>query len=253
MTLLQEKYTSLLNAAEPTKTLTESLTGSMTVLDWYDASVAISSVSDNGGQASFNFTPGPTLVIGQEVRITGFLVETAYNVNAVITATSAGDFECGLTFTGTEAVGDFEVLTDRVVKLLPEDCYKSLYEDDIQFIEDVKAPFAVDTVQTTDNTITDILSLGATGLADGDYLVKAEVDGFESVAEYAEYHGVCYFTVTSGVAVINASGQNVFFESIAGWGGASFDDATDNDIQLRVQGLGATTIDWTASCTIEAL
>ena len=250
--IVGQKYESLLNLIEPTKTLEEGTINSMTELLWYDASVAISSVSDVGGNASFNFTPGPTLTVGAEVRITGFVTETNYNGTWLVTATSAGDFEIGETYTGDDT-GDFEVITDRVLKLAADDCYKSLYEDRVDFIEDEIAPLANSIVQTTDNTVTTILTILGASLSDGDYRLDASVHALDTgPTDLAEYIGLCYFTVTSSVASINASGQAVIIETAVAWTGVSF-SIVSNDLIISVQGTGATTINWTAKCSIVAV
>ena len=250
--IIGQKYESLLNLEEPTKTLEEGTVGSMAELIWYDASVAITSVSDVGGDASFNFTPGPTLTVGTEVRIAGFVTETNYNGTWIVTATSSGDFEIGETYTGDDT-GGFEVLTDRVIKLLADDCYKSLYEDRIKFVEDELAPIAIETVQTTDNTVTTIVTIPGASLSDGDYRLDAKVDALDTgPTDLAEYLGICYFTVTSSVASINASGQAVIIETAVSWTGVSF-SIVSNDLVVSVQGVGATTINWVANCNIEAV
>ncbi len=250
--IVGQKYESLLNLEEPLKTLEEGTIGSMTELTWYDASVAITSVSDVGGDASFNFTPGPTLTVGTEVRITGFVTETNYNGTWLVTATSSGDFEIGETYTGDDT-GDFEVITDRVLKLSSDDCYKSLYEDRVEFVEDSLAPLAIDSVQTTDNTVTTIVTILGASLSDGDYRLDATVHALDTgPTDLAEYLGLCYFTVTSSVASINASGQAVIIETAVAWAGISF-SIVSNDLIVSVQGTGATTINWTANCGVEAV
>jgi hypothetical protein len=88
---------------------TGGIAGTFTaVADASVASTGIDSVSDSGGFARFNFTVGPTMHLGQEVDITGFVTNTAYNVTALITAVGAGFFEIGpLAFGSDEAVGAF--------------------------------------------------------------------------------------------------------------------------------------------------
>lgn len=64
---------------------------------------AITSVTDNLGVARFNFTPGPTLFVGQIVDISGFVTNTTYNTTGTITATASGYFEISsIAFTGNE-------------------------------------------------------------------------------------------------------------------------------------------------------
>ncbi len=73
----------------------------------FDAT-AVTSVTNNGGQAVFNFTPGPTLSIGEQVIISAFTTNTAYNGSFTITAASAGTFEVGVSF-GTDETGSFGI------------------------------------------------------------------------------------------------------------------------------------------------
>lgn len=53
---------------------------------------AITSVTNNGGTAQFDFTPGPTLIVGQPVTLSGFS-ESTYNGLGVVTVTGAGAIE----------------------------------------------------------------------------------------------------------------------------------------------------------------
>jgi hypothetical protein len=75
-----------------------------------DASVAstnIDSVTDSGGLARFNFTPGPTLYVGQQVTNTGF-VNSNYNQTIQITAVGSGYYESdSIDFGGNETIGSF--------------------------------------------------------------------------------------------------------------------------------------------------
>lgn len=69
---------------------------------------AIFSVTDSLGIAKFNFTPGPTLFVGQTVDISTFVTNTAYNVTGDITATGAGFFQISSIAFGTNETGLFE-------------------------------------------------------------------------------------------------------------------------------------------------
>lgn len=78
------------------------------VADASVASTGIDSVSDSSGVARFNFTVGPTLHLGQEVVMVGFVTNAAYNVTGLITAVGAGFFEISLiAFGSDEASGTF--------------------------------------------------------------------------------------------------------------------------------------------------
>ena len=69
---------------------------------------SITSVSDNGsGVARFNFTPGPTLAIDQEVIISGFTSNPSYNGVYLIDTTVAGYFEIDSISFGTTETGNF--------------------------------------------------------------------------------------------------------------------------------------------------
>jgi hypothetical protein len=81
-------------------------TGAITAFaDAAFASESITSVSDSGGVARFNFTPAPTLFVGQEVTISGYVTNTAYNVTGLITVTGAGFFEISSVVFGTDEAG----------------------------------------------------------------------------------------------------------------------------------------------------
>ena len=67
---------------------------------------AISSVTDNGGQAVFNHS-GTDPFVGQEVVIAGYIVNTDYNGNFIVTASAVGTFEVGVAFGTDEAIGGF--------------------------------------------------------------------------------------------------------------------------------------------------
>jgi len=69
------------------------------------ASESITSVSDSSGVARFNFSAPPTLFVGQEVTISGYVTNTDYNVTGVITATGAGFFEISSVAFGTDEAG----------------------------------------------------------------------------------------------------------------------------------------------------
>ena len=83
-------------------------TGTITAFaDASETSTTISSVQDNGGAAEFVFTPGPTLFVGQQVTISGYITNTAYNGNFIITEVSAGQFTVAVAFGTDEATGAF--------------------------------------------------------------------------------------------------------------------------------------------------
>lgn len=83
-------------------------TGAFTaVADAAVASTTINSVTNSSFIARFNFTVGPTLFVGQEVVITGFVTNTAYNVTGVITTAGAGFFEISRIFFGSDETGSF--------------------------------------------------------------------------------------------------------------------------------------------------
>ena len=94
-------------------------TGTFTlVADASVSSTTITSVSDFSGTARFNFTVGPTLFVGQEVDISGFITEQTYNTKGIITTVGAGFFQISrIAFTGSEAsagafTSDSVTLTD---------------------------------------------------------------------------------------------------------------------------------------------
>lgn len=84
-------------------------TGTITAFaDAAFASESITSVSDSSDVARFNFSAPPTLFVNQEVTISGYTINTDYNVTGIITATGAGYFEISSIDFGTnEAGGSF--------------------------------------------------------------------------------------------------------------------------------------------------
>lgn len=76
--------------------------------DASEASESITSITDSSGVARFNFTAPPTLFVGQEVVIVGFVTNTDYNGTFIITATGANFFEVSsIAFGSDEAGGTF--------------------------------------------------------------------------------------------------------------------------------------------------
>lgn len=75
------------------------------IADMSIGSTGITSVTDNSGQAQFNHA-GSNVFVGQEVVVSGFITNTAYNGTYRVRATAAGSFELGLPF-GTTETGAF--------------------------------------------------------------------------------------------------------------------------------------------------
>ena len=69
----------------------------------------ITSVSDSSGIARFNFTPGPTLGVGQRFIVKNYTTNTDYNGTHEVSATGSGYFEIdSIAFGTNEAGGEFE-------------------------------------------------------------------------------------------------------------------------------------------------
>lgn len=83
--------------------------GSLTAIaDAAITTTGISSVTDSGGIARFNYSVGPTTFVGQTVTISGYVTNTAYNTTGVITATGIGFLEISsIAFGSDEGVGSF--------------------------------------------------------------------------------------------------------------------------------------------------
>jgi hypothetical protein len=85
-------------------------TGSFTTVA--DASISaqsIASVTDSSGIARFNWTPGATVYVGQEVQVSGYVTNTAYNGTWIVTTTGVGYFEVSsIAFGSDEATGTFD-------------------------------------------------------------------------------------------------------------------------------------------------
>ncbi len=87
---------------------TTGTTGTFTAVA--DASVsaeAITSVTNSSGVARFNFSAPPTLFVYQEVVISGFTTNTAYNGTYIITATGTNYFEVSSIDYGSDETGSF--------------------------------------------------------------------------------------------------------------------------------------------------
>jgi len=87
---------------------TSGATGTFTVVaDAAVSATAITSVTDSSGIARFNFTVGPTVFVNQEVVVSTFVTNTAYNGIFIITATGVGYFEVSSVPFGTTETGSF--------------------------------------------------------------------------------------------------------------------------------------------------
>jgi hypothetical protein len=77
-----------------------------------DASIsaqAISSVTDSSGIARFNWTPGATVYVGQEVQVSGYVSNPTYNGTHIVTASGSGYYEVSsIAFGSNEATGSFD-------------------------------------------------------------------------------------------------------------------------------------------------
>jgi hypothetical protein len=82
-----------------------------------DASIlaqAVASVTDSSGIARFNWTPGATVYVGQEVVVSGYVTNTAYNGTHIVTSVGVGYFEVSsIAFGSNEATGTFD--SDSVI------------------------------------------------------------------------------------------------------------------------------------------
>lgn len=98
--------------------------GDNTTTSWTDKAVdtvAVSSVSDNGGEAVFNCASAHGLQVGDRVTLSGFAVKASYNHSGtVVIITDADSFETGQNYdaatdTGTMAIGEnMGTVTDDV-------------------------------------------------------------------------------------------------------------------------------------------
>jgi len=96
------------------------------VVDASTASTVINSVTNVGGLAQFNFTPGPTTFVGQQAPISGFVTNTNYNQTVQITANGAGFFRSdSIAFGSSEATGAFTLpsvtITDTATTFIEGD------------------------------------------------------------------------------------------------------------------------------------
>ncbi len=105
---------------------TTGTTGTFTAVA--DASVsaeAITTVTNVSGVARFNFSAPPTLFVNQEVVISGFTTNTAYNGTFIITATGSSYFEVSSIAYGSDETGSFlsnsVTLTDTGTTLVDGD------------------------------------------------------------------------------------------------------------------------------------
>lgn len=90
----------------------------------FEHSDAIDSVTDSGGTARFNFASGPTLTVGQQVKNSGFVTNTAYNGTHFVTATDGTTYYevTGITF-GTNETGTLAALIASSKRNVVDDAY----------------------------------------------------------------------------------------------------------------------------------
>lgn len=76
--------------------------------NFFFAEESIDSVTNSAGKARFNFTPGPTLTVGQPLSVQGYLSEVEYNTVESVSATGSGFFELeNVDFQGGDTGGLF--------------------------------------------------------------------------------------------------------------------------------------------------
>ncbi len=245
MGTVKDKYLADLNVRYPTRQFTEVVVDDFTDLDWYEGSHSIDAVSDNLGTARFVVTGGPTVEVGNEIRISGFTGSNLpYNGNHIVSAVVSEDIECeGVDFILTEASGSFDLLVDRLHKMLPDDAYKNLRESAVGFVEDDLIE-DLHYVQTTDNT--DTVAATITIADETTNLLNVDVIGIKSDGtDRATYKGIqsAYRTGAGNAALLSTASVIHSAESDASWSGVSF-DVTGNDVEIIVKGKNSTTIDW---------
>jgi len=253
MGAIKDRYLADLQHTYPTWVYVETAVGDSTNVEAYDTTaVTINSVSDVGGNASFNFTPGPTLAVGNEITIANFAVEVEYNGVWIITATSAAEFEGGFAYQGTEAsVSSFTQWMYSITKPVVDDCYKAMREDLIGFLTDEASPQVVDTVQTTDATLTTISTIPIPD--DTTELVEATLIGIKSDGtDRATYKAIqSVYRASAGSATLISTETVIHaVESDVSWTGLSF-SVSGNNLLVEATGRLATTIDWQCTAVIQ--
>ena len=101
----------------------ETVIGGNTRVD-FEFDDTISSVTDSGGTARFNFSAGPVLVVGQQVIVSGFTTNTAYNGTHIVAVTSGSTYfeVTGISF-GTDETGNMAALIQRAERTVVDDAY----------------------------------------------------------------------------------------------------------------------------------
>ena len=254
---VKDIYEADLNFEFPTRTFLEVAVGDMTDLEYFEANHSIDSVTDSSGIARFVVTGGPTLTVGREVLISGFTGSNIpYNTYGIITAVVAGDFECAtIAWIGTEASGSFDLLVDRVRKLVVDECYKSIREELIGFAADGTRPDALTVIQTTDNTLTTIATIPITDETTN--IIHVDIIGIEDDGSNrlgSEISSMFFRTGAGSATFIDAgpSGTDDFTVKSAGsWSIPSF-AVSGNNVLVQVQGAAATTINWVCEANVES-
>jgi len=251
---VKDKYEFDLKFNFPTRQFVEVAVGDMTDLEMYEANHGIDSVTDSSGLARFVVTSGPTLVVGNEVRISGFTgSNTPYNGNWTISTVVAGDFESAeVAWIATEASGTFDLLVDRMRKPLVDDAYKRMREEQIGFAEDdAKADILV-SIQTTDATTTTIATIpiveSTTNIIHVD-IIGIKSDGTDR-ATYERTQSV-YRIGTGNATLIGGYTNNHTAESDVSWGSPTV-SVSGNNMLVEVSGKVGTTINWVCEVDIES-
>jgi len=104
----------------------ETVVGGQTKVE-FEHDDAIDSVTDSTGTARFNFAGGPTLTVGQQVKNSGFVTNTAYNGTHIVSATDGTTFfeVSGISF-GTNETGSISALIVSAQNTVVDDAYQRI-------------------------------------------------------------------------------------------------------------------------------
>lgn len=91
----------------------KAVAGDIFTLSNSTTQIAITGVTDNGGIASFTHA-GTTPAVGNTVTLSSFVVNTAYNITGIVTASTATTFEISSISFGSDETGQFTLVLANI-------------------------------------------------------------------------------------------------------------------------------------------
>ena len=110
-----ESSTNLISEVSTLNSESYVLLGNKLIADAVNGPITtpVNSVSDDSNAAQFNFTPGPSVVIGSDVTLQNFTLSTSYNGSYVVSDSAVGNFNAAVQYVASESfTGSFSFPTD---------------------------------------------------------------------------------------------------------------------------------------------